>query len=186
MLKSSRIIFLFHIHLYPPILIRHLFCPRTYLSSSNLSRPHRYANQPRQSPWRPSLRNFQVFRSQSGCSQPCIVGQCTPSPTKAGFFIFSQTRCLFLGLLPALYDNVVLDTFDQCEATLSMLNQRPDVARHIQKLVIRFASTLTKHSFRVSDLVRTLAPKLDGLNTFIWDAEEMPQCDEMWFALQMS
>ncbi|KIM69284.1 hypothetical protein SCLCIDRAFT_13355 [Scleroderma citrinum Foug A] len=101
----------------------------------------------------------------------------------------SSARRLFFGLLPALYGDVCFDTFGQCEATLFMLNQHPDVARHVQKLVIRFASTSSKsdaRSVRVSNLVRTLAPKLDALNTFVWDAEEIPQCDDMWFALQMS
>ncbi|KAL4078558.1 hypothetical protein V8B97DRAFT_1865841 [Scleroderma yunnanense] len=107
------------------------------------------------------------------------------------FSLALSARRLFHGLLPTLYDDVCLDTFEQCEATLSMLHQHPGVARHIQKLVIRFASTSNKYtsdlrSFQVSNLVRALAPELDALHTFIWDADEMPQCDDMWFALRMS
>ncbi|KAI6046126.1 hypothetical protein EDC04DRAFT_2632102 [Pisolithus marmoratus] len=94
---------------------------------------------------------------------------------------------LLFGLLPALYDDVHLDTLEQCGATLAMLNREPNIARHIQKLTIRFPSS-SSHSngFLISHLLRTLAPKLDALHTFIWDAEELPQCDDMWFALRMS
>ncbi|KAG6336620.1 hypothetical protein ID866_2459 [Astraeus odoratus] len=102
-----------------------------------------------------------------------------------------QGKHLFFGLLPALYDDVRLDTSEQCEATLSMLNKRPEVARHLQKLVVRFSPASGRHSRMdtnnfVASLVRRLAPKLDALNTFIWDAEEMPHSDDVWFALQMS
>lgn len=113
-----------------------------------------------------------------------------PFPRRSqSLHLFFQARRLFFELLPALYDDVCLDTFGQCDATLSMLNDHPDIACHVQKLVIRFASTSNKpdiRSFRVSSLVQTLAPKLDALNTFVWDAEEVPQCDDMWFALRMS
>ena len=72
-----------------------------------------------------------------------------------------------------------------------MLNHRPDIARHVQKLLIRF-STNTKgrpidyNNYTVSTLVQRLAPTLDALQTFIWDADELPRRDEMWFALRIS
>lgn len=72
-----------------------------------------------------------------------------------------------------------------------MLCSRPDIARHVQKLHIRFSSSRTTYladinGIAISQLLRELAPKLDALHTFIWDADEIPQCDEMWFALRMS
>lgn len=96
-------------------------------------------------------------------------------------------KSLFFGLLPAVYDDVRLDTLEQCKATLAMLNRDPSIARHIQKLTVRFPSSAS-HSggFPISVLLRTLAPKLDALHTFIWDAGEIPQCDDMWFALRIS
>ncbi|KIJ68133.1 hypothetical protein HYDPIDRAFT_148467 [Hydnomerulius pinastri MD-312] len=72
-----------------------------------------------------------------------------------------------------------------------MLLRRPSIARHVQKLVIRFSPSSRRHSldlngYVISNLVQRLASKLDALNTFIWDAEEIPQCDDIWFALRMS
>lgn len=102
-----------------------------------------------------------------------------------------QSEHLFLSLCSALYDDVKLDSAEQCEATLSMLDCRPEIARHVQKLYIRFSPSSSKHSldlngYIVSNLVQRVAPRLDALNTFVWDAEEIPQCDDMWFALRMS
>ncbi|KIK98480.1 hypothetical protein PAXRUDRAFT_31160 [Paxillus rubicundulus Ve08.2h10] len=102
-----------------------------------------------------------------------------------------SSKHLFLSLCPSLYCNVQLDSAQQCVATLSMLNIRPDIARHVRKLVIRFSPSSAIHSedlngCTVSSLVKCLASKLDSLHTFIWDAEEIPQCDDMWFALRMS
>jgi len=72
-----------------------------------------------------------------------------------------------------------------------MLYSRPDIARHVQKLHVRFSPGCPDHmadinGIVVSALLRDLAPKLDALHTFIWDADEIPQCDDMWFALRMS
>ncbi|KAF9227209.1 hypothetical protein BS17DRAFT_793737 [Gyrodon lividus] len=102
-----------------------------------------------------------------------------------------SSKYLFLSLCPALYSDVQLDNAEQCYATLSMLNHHPDIARHVQKLVIRFSANSPIHSqdligCMVSSWVQRLASNLDALHTFIWDAEEIPQCDDMWFALRMS
>jgi hypothetical protein len=72
-----------------------------------------------------------------------------------------------------------------------MLNHRPDIARHVQKLLVRFstghrARSIDHDGFMVSSLVHRLAHTLDALHTFIWDADEIPQRDEMWFALRIS
>lgn len=72
-----------------------------------------------------------------------------------------------------------------------MLNHRPDIARHVRKLLLRFASaprtrSLDYNGYLVSSLVYRLAHTLDALHTFIWDADELPQRDDMWFALRIS
>lgn len=102
-----------------------------------------------------------------------------------------SSKHLFNSTCPALYAYVHLGTAEQCQRTLSMLRSRPDVARHVQKLYIRFSSTSSHYMVNIngvtiSAMLRELAPKLDVLHTFIWDADEIPECDDMWFALRMS
>lgn len=101
-----------------------------------------------------------------------------------------SSKHLFTSTCPVLYAHVHLGTAEQCQRTLSMLHSRPNIARHIQKLYIRFSSSsdymLDINGIAISALLRKLAPKLDVLHTFIWDADEIPQCDDMWFALRMS
>ncbi|KAG2154510.1 uncharacterized protein EDB93DRAFT_1081328 [Suillus bovinus] len=102
-----------------------------------------------------------------------------------------SSKYLFTSTCSALYAQVHLGTAEQCQRTLSMLRSRPDVARHIQKLHVRFSSASSDYmvdvnGITISALLRELAPKLDALHTFIWDADEIPQCDDMWFALRMS
>lgn len=72
-----------------------------------------------------------------------------------------------------------------------MLSNHPDIARHVQKLLVRFstgprARSIDCNSYIVSSLVQRLAHTLDALHTFIWDADEIPQRDDMWFALRIS
>ncbi|KAG1829586.1 hypothetical protein EV424DRAFT_1316651 [Suillus variegatus] len=101
-----------------------------------------------------------------------------------------SSKYLFTSTCPVLYAHVHLGTAEQCQRTLSMLRSRPDVARHIQKLHIRFSASsnymVDINGITISAMLRELAPKLDVLHTFIWDADEIPQCDDMWFALRMS
>lgn len=100
-----------------------------------------------------------------------------------------SSKHLFTSTCPILYTHVHLGTAEQCQRTLSMLHSCPNVARHIQKLYIRFSSSkfmVDINGIAISALLRELAPKLDALHTFIWDADEIPQCDDMWFALRMS
>ncbi|KAG8214059.1 hypothetical protein J3R82DRAFT_10816 [Butyriboletus roseoflavus] len=80
---------------------------------------------------------------------------------------------------------------EQCHSTLTMLNKHPDIARHVQKLLVRFsayprARSIDTNSYIVSSLVQYLAHTLDAIHTFIWDADEIPQRDGMWFALRIS
>lgn len=72
-----------------------------------------------------------------------------------------------------------------------MLNRRPDVARHVQKLLVRFSTApkarlIDDDGYIIPVLVQRLARTLDALHTFIWDADEIPQRDDMWFALRVS
>ncbi|KAH0827995.1 hypothetical protein J3R83DRAFT_3638 [Lanmaoa asiatica] len=72
-----------------------------------------------------------------------------------------------------------------------MLNNCPNIARHVQKLLVRFSAgpkgrSIDHNGYVVSTLVHRLAHTLDALHTFIWDADEIPQRDDMWFALRIS
>ncbi len=80
-----------------------------------------------------------------------------------------------------------------------MLLRRPDISRHVRKLIIRprrpgMYGFNREDSRLVSRLVKQLAserdakrpePKLDALTTFAWEDEELPFYDDMWFALRM-
>ncbi|OAX37349.1 hypothetical protein K503DRAFT_719896 [Rhizopogon vinicolor AM-OR11-026] len=118
------------------------------------------------------------------------VISCLPSRTDILNLALSS-KVLFTNACAILYAHVHLGTTEQCQRTLSMLCSRPGIARHVQKLQIRFSSSRPTYfadinGITISTLLRELAPKLDALHTFIWDADEIPQCDEMWFALRMS
>ncbi|EGO25734.1 hypothetical protein SERLADRAFT_408008 [Serpula lacrymans var. lacrymans S7.9] len=93
-------------------------------------------------------------------------------------YLHSRSDILHLGL--------------SCVNTLAMLFRRPDIARHVQKLFIRFdhvrspGESEVVDGYLISSAVRKAAAKLDALNTFVWDGNEGPPFDDMWFALRMS
>lgn len=97
-------------------------------------------------------------------------------------------------VMQVLYESVDLCSADQCSRTLSMLQRRPEVARHVRKLVVRPDEDPRRRRRRyspvdgylVSASVRQAAPRLDALHTFIWDGEDLPPYDDMWFALRIS
>jgi hypothetical protein len=73
-----------------------------------------------------------------------------------------------------------------------MLHRRPDISRHVRELHIRpqakWRNTLTvSENGSISAVVRSLAAsrRLDALTKFIWDADEMPLNEDMWFALRV-
>src|SRR6266404_5154996 len=92
--------------------------------------------------------------------------------------------------------------------TLGMLHTRPDHARHIRSLGISTDSSPSPdvhghgHGYGrwtakwgrgalpdatlVSAAVRQAARNLEVLRTFVWDGEELPTQDDMWFALSTS
>ncbi|PBK95600.1 hypothetical protein ARMGADRAFT_1011430 [Armillaria gallica] len=99
---------------------------------------------------------------------------------------------IFTNVSSVLYTDVVLNSVDQCVATLAMLRRRPDVARHVRKLVVRprrkgFYGFNFKDSALISAAVRDVVScqRLDALTTFCWEDEELPYHDDMWFALRM-
>jgi hypothetical protein len=91
-----------------------------------------------------------------------------------------------------LYRDVVLATHEQCVRTLGMLADRPRgaVARHLRALEVRPHGGADAYSYRaayaVADAVEHLAPRMDALQAFAWDADEAPPCPAMWLALRLS
>lgn len=76
-----------------------------------------------------------------------------------------------------------------------MLHARPDRARHVRSLSLSpdFSSGRTTKwgrsalpgGYLVSAAVRRAAKNLEVLRTFVWDGEELPPYDDMWFALRI-
>lgn len=81
-----------------------------------------------------------------------------------------------------------------------MLAQTPSIARHVQSLTVHPTSPSRTDpgpsylyegkklglAYAVSDAVRRACVRLDALRHFVWDGEEMPGYDDMWFALRMA
>ena len=77
-----------------------------------------------------------------------------------------------------------------------MLFARPDRARHVRSLSLSpdFASgtaskwgrSVLPGGYMVSAAVRRAAKNLEVLRSFMWDGEELPPYDDMWFALRIS
>jgi len=73
-----------------------------------------------------------------------------------------------------------------------MLQCRPEIARHVRELVVRpHTNKKARQGIAVSALasaaVRDTAStmRLDALKKFVWDGEEKPYHEDMWFALRM-
>ncbi|KAF8633661.1 hypothetical protein AX15_001310 [Amanita polypyramis BW_CC] len=99
---------------------------------------------------------------------------------------------IFSNLSPALYESVSLGTVDQCISTLGLLSRRPDISRHVRELYVLphtkwRCKLFPLENVRISAAIRTLAAskKLDALTKFVWDADEMPLNEDMWFALRI-
>ncbi|GLB33961.1 hypothetical protein LshimejAT787_0108450 [Lyophyllum shimeji] len=92
-------------------------------------------------------------------------------------------------LLPALYASLECKTYYRCKERLTFLAARPELARHIKRLVIR-PNHLMSSSYiwldaevEISEAVERLAPQLSALATFIWDGLEPPE-ESLWIALR--
>ncbi len=91
-----------------------------------------------------------------------------------------------------LYESVTLNSVQECISTLGMLSCRPDIARHVRELTLQIqpkhTPTLTTNereaaSAAVIQVASSMA--LDALRRFVWDADELPFHDDMWFALRI-
>ena len=105
-------------------------------------------------------------------------------------------------LTPALYSRIVLRGPAQCIHTLDMLYARPDRARHVRSLGVcpdtlsarrgtgsssssRWGRSALPDAYAVSSAVLGVARHLEVLRYFVWDGEELPPYDDMWFALRI-
>ena len=104
-----------------------------------------------------------------------------------------QSSFVFAHVSAVLYEQVVLKSVGQCNATLEMLRTHPGISRHVRQLIIRPQARSRRASFssidnmEASSAVARVAASgcLDALLKFQWDDEELPYHDEMWFALRM-
>jgi hypothetical protein len=92
----------------------------------------------------------------------------------------SQSSRIYANVTPVLYANVTLGTTRQCIQTLQMLYNCPEIARHTKRLSVRPDHDLSL----VPPIIQKAAVRLDALNTFEWDADEMPD-EDLWFVLRM-
>ncbi|KAF9448216.1 hypothetical protein P691DRAFT_801101 [Macrolepiota fuliginosa MF-IS2] len=99
---------------------------------------------------------------------------------------------IFSHISSVLYESVTLNTVQQCTATLGMLARRMDIARHVRELTLRLqpkhTPTLTTNdreaaSTAVIEVASSMS--LDALRKFVWDADELPFYEDMWFALRV-
>lgn len=109
-------------------------------------------------------------------------------------------------LTPALYSRVVLRGPAQCIHTLDMLYARPERARHVRSLSVcpdsllagrgtgalsssssasKWGRSALPDAYAVSSAVLSVARHLEVLRCFVWDGEELPPYDDMWFALRI-
>lgn len=98
-------------------------------------------------------------------------------------------------MIPAVYASVELQGPAQCEATLGMFQRCPEIARHVQKLVVRPEKLPNRkrrkllrawdNAGTVSRLVAAAARRLDVLQVFEWDGEDMLPDDRMWADLRL-
>ncbi|KAF9653265.1 hypothetical protein BDM02DRAFT_3087451 [Thelephora ganbajun] len=108
--------------------------------------------------------------------------------------IYSQT-------ISVLYRTVELNETPQCCTTLNMLYEHPDIARHVQKLVVRqggcpkipqsVGSPATRGFSHVDPsyvcaAVKRAATRLDALQSFVWGGEDYPWDDDIWLVLRQS
>ena len=76
-----------------------------------------------------------------------------------------------------------------------MLWARPDRARHVRSLSLcpdssggracKWGRNALPGGYLVSSATRRAARNFEVLRTFVWDGEEFPPFDDMWFALRI-
>jgi len=82
-----------------------------------------------------------------------------------------------------------------------MLYEHPEIARHVQKLVVRQGRNLqvpkidgpsAVPGFSYADpscvcvAVKRVATRLDALQSFVWGGEDYPWDDDIWLVLRQS
>jgi len=133
----------------------------------------------------------------------------TTTPRRAALH-HTQSSRIADALTPALYSRIVLRGPAQCIHTLDMLYARPERARHVRSLSVcpdslsaagrgtgaggsfssaaassRWGRGALPDAYAVSSAVLGVARHLEVLRCFVWDGEELPPYDDMWFALRI-
>ncbi|KZT29125.1 hypothetical protein NEOLEDRAFT_1107909 [Neolentinus lepideus HHB14362 ss-1] len=149
---------------------------------------------------RPLARLFRLASPDTKsilASLPCDVlleiAKCLPCLADVLHMCLTSSL-MYNQVMEVLYASVDLSSAYQCSRTLNMLHNRPEVARHVRQLVVRPDDDPRRKRRRyspvdgylVSAAVRQAALKFDALHTFIWDGEDLPPYDDMWFALRIS
>ncbi|KAJ7573925.1 hypothetical protein C8J56DRAFT_980840 [Mycena floridula] len=106
--------------------------------------------------------------------------------------LMSRRICLLL--IPLLYASLDLISSEVCWRMLKMLTRRPDISRHVKRLVLRpnhspgwaTASDKTLNDSDISVSVERIASKDDlaSLQYFMWDGLGAPTNDSLWLALR--
>lgn len=103
-----------------------------------------------------------------------------------------KSNFIYSSVVPVIYEKVTLNSVQQCLHTLAMLQRRPEIARHVRELVVRpYTNKKIRQGIALSALasaaVRDVAAtmRLDALKKFMWDGEERPYHEDMWFALRI-
>jgi hypothetical protein len=71
-----------------------------------------------------------------------------------------------------------------------MLAAHTDIARHVRELTLRLQpnhhSTSDDVNAACAAVIKVASSKaLDALRRFVWDADELPSYEDMWFALRI-
>lgn len=107
---------------------------------------------------------------------------------------YEQSRVIYPKVLATLYASVKLHGAAQCQDTLAMLKDTPDVARHVQELEVhpdyisdsRIAGyeESAERCAKVSQLIAETAKSMDALKRFTWNALAALPHESMWSELR--
>ncbi|KAI0032252.1 hypothetical protein K488DRAFT_50296 [Vararia minispora EC-137] len=120
-----------------------------------------------------------------------------PLPSEVLHLSLTASGFIFEDLIPALYSEVILNGPVQCIQTLNMLGSYPQRARHVRSLCVKpddnsagiptqpvWGRGALYNGYAISAAVRRAAFGMEVLQRFMWDGEELPPYDDMWFALR--
>lgn len=102
-----------------------------------------------------------------------------------------QSSQQFALLIPILYTTVELRSNEHCREILHFLGHRPDITRHVRRLVTRpnhptwVALEEELDESWVADKIVQLAHDLHKLHTFVWDGLQTAP-DNIWVSLRTS